>query len=155
MISPELLRRYPFFGPFNDAQLKEIAMLADEISVKEGEEIFEECNSADNLYLLLAGNVDLYYKSEEEYHPKASKEFSVGEINAGEIFAVSSLINPYVLNATARAAKPCKLVKFDAVGLRDLFEKDPKMGYIAMHQVTKSIMERLAYTRVQLAAAWA
>ena len=155
MISPEVLRRYPFFGPFSDEQLREIAMLGDEVSLEKDEELFEECAPADHLYLLLEGNIDLYYKSEEEYHPKDSKEFAVGEINAGEVFAISAVINPYVLNATAKAARDCKLVKIDGKALRELFEANPKMGYIAMHQVTKTVMERLAYTRVQLAAAWA
>ena len=155
MISPELLRRYPFFGPFNDEQLKNISRVADEESVDEGVEIFEECAPAKFLYLLLEGGVELFYKSEEEFHPKTSREFSVGDINPGEVFAISSVINPYVLNATARAIRPSKYVKIDATALREMFEENPRMGYLAMHQVTKSIMERLSYTRVQLAAAWA
>ena len=155
MISPEVLRRYPFFGPFTDEQLKAIAKISEECEAEEGEELFEECKPADTLYLLLFGNVELYYKSEEEYHPKSSREFYVGGINAGEVFAISSLIMPHVLNATARAAQASRYVKIDAVALRQMFEDDPKMGYYAMHQVTKAIMERLAYTRVQLAAAWA
>jgi CRP-like cAMP-binding protein len=155
MISHELLRRYPFFGPFSDEQLKAIAKLAVEEEVEEGAELFEECKPADTLYLLLDGNIELYYKSEEEFHPKTSREFYVGGINPGEIFAISSLIVPHVLNATARAAQPSRFVKIDAKALRKMFEDDPQMGYVAMHQVTKAIMERLAYTRVQLAAAWA
>jgi CRP-like cAMP-binding protein len=155
MTSPELLRRYPFFGPFNDMQLKHIAKLADEEEAEEGVEIFEECGPANFLYLLLEGGVELFYKSEEEFHPKTSREFSVGDINPGEVFAISSLINPYVLNATARTTRPSKYVKIDARAMRDMFEEDPRMGYLTMHQVTKAIMERLAYTRVQLAAAWA
>jgi CRP-like cAMP-binding protein len=155
MISPETLRRYPFFGPFSDEQLKAIAKISVEDSAEEGEELFEECNPADTLYLLIDGNVELYYKSEEEYHPKTSREFYVGGVNAGEVFAISSLIIPHVLNATARAAQASTFVKIDAKALRAMFEEDPQMGYHAMHQVTKTIMERLAYTRVQLAAAWA
>jgi len=155
MISPELLRRYPFFGPFNDEQLKNIAKIANETSADVDEEIFGECAPADALFLLIEGSVELFYKSEEEYHPKTSREFSVGDINPGEIFAISAVINPYVLNATARATRPCKLIKIAAKPLRELFDEDAAMGYIAMHQVTKSLMERLASTRVQLAAAWA
>ena len=155
MISPEILRRYPFFGPFNDDQLRAIAKVADEASADVGEELFEECAPADSLYLLLEGSVELFYKSEEEFHPKTSREFSVGDINPGEVFAISSVISPFVINATARATRPCKFVKIDAISLRKMFDEDPQMGYIAMHQVTKAIMERLAYTRVQLAAAWA
>jgi CRP-like cAMP-binding protein len=155
MVSPELLKRYPFFGPFNEEQLKSIALLADEISAEQGEVLFEECQKANTIYLLLEGSVDLYYKSEEEFHPKTKKEFSVGEINPGEILAVSALVEPYVLSATAKVAQPSRLIKFDAEALRELFTRDPYMGYTVMLQVAKAIMERLMYTRVQLAAAWA
>ena len=37
MISPEILRRYPFFGFMTDAELKAVAMIAEEVSYKEGE----------------------------------------------------------------------------------------------------------------------
>ena len=155
MISPEILRRYPHFGPFSENQLREIAMIADETTAEEKDVVFEECGPADALYLLLEGSIDLSYKSQEEYHPKASKVFSVGEINSGEIFALSSLIEPYVLNATATASEPSKMIKIDAKALRQLLDEDQSMGYTVMQQVAKAMMERLAYTRVQLAAAWA
>ena len=155
MVSPELLRRYPFFAPFNEHQLREFAMIAAEESAETGVELFQECSPAENLYLLLEGEVDLFYKSEEEYHPKSSQEFLVGEINTGEIFSISSVIPPYVLNATARLIKPSRFIVFNAESLRKMMGNDPLLGYTLMLQVTKVIMERLAYTRVQLAAAWA
>jgi len=155
MVSPELLRRYPFFAPFSEDQLREFAMIAAEESAQVGDELFQECTPAQNLYLLLEGEVDLFYKSEEEYHPTSSKEFLVGEINTGEIFSISSVIPPYVLNATARLTKPSRYVVFNGESLRKMMENEPLLGYTLMLQVTKVIMERLAYTRVQLAAAWA
>jgi CRP/FNR family transcriptional regulator, cyclic AMP receptor protein len=155
MISPELLRRFPFFAPFNEATLREIAMLADQVEVEPGSLILEECGLAQALYLLLDGNVDLYYKSEEAYHPKARKELLVGEINPGEIFGISSLIEPYVLNASARATQPTHLVRIEAAGLRKLFDDNPQLGYVGMQQLVKVLSDRLIATRVQLAAAWA
>ena len=155
MISPELLRRYSFFGQLNEDKLYAIAMIADEITVDAGMTLFEEHQPADALYLLLDGSIDLYYKSEEEYHPKTRKEFLVGEINPGEIFSISSMIEPYTLNASARTAKPSRFVKIDAAALRRMSEEDHQMGCLIMHQIAKALMERLAYTRVQLAAAWA
>ncbi len=41
MISPELLRRYPFFGFLGDAQLKAIAMIAEESTYEKDQPIFE------------------------------------------------------------------------------------------------------------------
>jgi CRP-like cAMP-binding protein len=155
MISPELLRRYPFFGPLNEKQRKAIAMVADEIQMKEKQVVFEECQAADALYLLIEGDIDLTYKSEEKFHPKKTKVFSVGEINPQEVFAISALIEPYEYNATATVTKDGRAIKIDAKALRELIEQDVQLGYILMHQIAKTAMERLAYTRVQLAAAWA
>jgi hypothetical protein len=42
MISPELLRRYPFFGLLTEAQLKAIAMIAQETNFTDGTQIFKE-----------------------------------------------------------------------------------------------------------------
>jgi CRP-like cAMP-binding protein len=155
MISPELLRRFPFFGQLTDAELKTIAMISEEHDVKAGTVILEECGNADTLYFLITGSVDLSYRSEEEYYPKTHKEFHVGEINPGEPFGVSALIEPYRLNATAKAAKDCRLIAIDAVALRPLMEENCHLGYIILNQISKATMERLAYTRIQLAAAWA
>jgi len=155
MISPELLRRYPFFGPLNEKQRKAIAMVADEIQMKEKQVVFEECQAADALYLLIEGDIDLTYISEEKFHPKKTKVFSVGEINPQEVFAISALIEPYEYNATATVTKDGRAIKIDAKALRELIEQDVQLGYILMHQIAKTAMERLAYTRVQLAAAWA
>jgi len=155
MISPELLRRYSFFSLLSEQDLFAIAMIAEEVTADTGTTLFEECQPASTLYLLLDGSIDLYYKSEEEYHPKTKKEFLVGEVNPGEIFSISSMLEPYVLNASARTAKPSRFIKIDAVALRQLSQENLQLGYAMMHQIAKALMERLAYTRVQLAAAWA
>jgi CRP/FNR family transcriptional regulator, cyclic AMP receptor protein len=155
MVSPELLRKYAFFAGLNDSQLKNIAMIAEEVSYVKGEQIFEECDDANALYILKNGSVDLYYRSEEEFHPKTRKEFHVGEINPGEAFAVSALLEPYSLNATARAAQDSTTIKVDAVQLRQLMINDAVLGYTLMAHTAKTLMERLGAARVQLAAAWA
>lgn len=155
MISPEKLKFIPFFAPFRPEQQQKIAMMADEIEIPKGEVLFEECQPAEFFYVLLDGNVDLYYKTEEDYPKKVKKEFDVGEINPGEILTFSALIAPYVLNASGKASKDSVVLKIRADELRALFEAEPQLGYLAMQQLTKAIMENLAYTRVQLAAAWA
>jgi CRP-like cAMP-binding protein len=155
MISPETLRRYPFFANFNSSQLQAIADIAEEVEFQKGDTIFEECQPANFLYILVKGGVDFYYKSEEEFHPKASKEFSVGEVNPGEPFGLSALLEPYSLNATARVSQDCHAIQIDAVALRALGEQDKELAYNILLQAAKALMERLSSVRVQLAAAWA
>lgn len=153
MVSPETLRRYPFFGGLTEDQLREIASITEEVKADKGETIFEECGPADKLCLLVEGEVDLFYRAAEEAPAKPPREFLVGEINPGEVFGVSSLIEPYALNATARASKPSQMLVIDAQALRQMMEKDLALANKILSQTTKVLMERLGYLRVQLAAA--
>jgi CRP-like cAMP-binding protein len=155
MVSPELLRRYGFFAGLNGNQLKQIAMISEEVSYEKGETIFEECEQANALFILQSGNIDLFYRVVEENQPQNRKEYFVGEINPGEVFGVSALLEPYAMNATARAALKCSTVKIDADALRKLIQVDADLGFNLMMQTSKALMERLGATRVQLAAAWA
>lgn len=155
MISPELLKRYPFFGTLSTAQLKAIAMIAEKQTFEKGSVICEEGKPANAFYLLLDGRVSLYYKSEEEFHPATRKDFLVGEINPGEVFAISVLVEPYIYTATVKAEQQTKVVRFDSAGLNDLINKDPRLYCVLMREIAKAAMERLSFARVQLAAAWA
>jgi CRP-like cAMP-binding protein len=155
MISPELMRRYPFFGRFTPAELKELAMLADETEVAKGVVLFESGDSADTLYLLVEGAIDLFDISVDEYNPKNRKELFVGEIDQGEILAISALVEPYKLIATAKVTAPSRIVQFDAVRLREIADRDPAFGCKIMRQIARLALDRLAETRVLLASAQA
>ncbi len=155
MISPEILRRYPFFGALSDTQIKAMAMVAEEDSITKGTLVCDEGQPSKSLCLLLDGAMSLYYKTEEEFHPETRKDFLVGEVDPGEVFAISALIEPYINTASVKAEKDCHIIKFDALELRKLIEKDPKLYCILMKEIAKSAMDRLAFARVQLAAAWA
>jgi CRP-like cAMP-binding protein len=148
MISPEILRRYPFFCCLNEEQQKAIAMVTEELSVPAGKELFLEGHPVEALYLLVEGSVDLFYATGD-----SKDQLLVGEINPGEPFAISAMIEPYTFTATARVAAPSRVLKIDAKALRALCEVDSKMGYLLMKQVAAMSIERLHFARVQLAAA--
>jgi CRP-like cAMP-binding protein len=155
MISPELLRNYPFFRLLDDAQLRAIAIIAKEETVGAGETLFHEGEPARALFFLKDGSIDLYYKLGVVVPSDLSKSISVGEINPGEPFSISALIEPYILSATARVSKPCHIIKIEAEALRALFVKDQRMAYLLTYQAAKAVIERLHTTRIQLAAVWA
>jgi CRP-like cAMP-binding protein len=155
MVSPELLRRYPFFGPLDDARLKAVAMIAEEETVPAGTILLRENEPAGQLFLLIDGAVDLFGSVADAYRPGEYKEFALGEVNPGEPFGISALIEPHKLTTSARAAKRSRLLRIDAVALRALFEQDLQLAYLLTRQVAKAAMERLNATRIQLAAAWA
>lgn len=152
MISPELLRRYPFFGFLNDTQLKAVAMIAEEITIKPGESILEVGKPAEALYFLVEGNAELHYVVEDQFDPTVRKELYISHINPGEIFGISALIEPYQYTGTIRAVGVCRVLQIEAAALRALCEVDLTMAYGLMRQTARAAMERLGDTRVQLAA---
>ena len=150
MVSPELLRRYPFFAMLNDDQLKAIAMIADEKIHPKDALLVKENTHADKLILLLEGDVDLIYSGGGE---GAVVNALVGSIAPGEMLGVSTLIEPYTYISSARATEEVKTVEIDGTALRALLEVDPKLGYALMRNTAVAVLERLKYTQVELAAA--
>jgi CRP-like cAMP-binding protein len=152
MISPELLRRYPFFGFLNDSQLKSVAMISEEVSARTGEQLFEGNAPADALYFLEDGGAELHFVVVDPINTKLRKDLVVGEINPGEIFGIAALIEPYRYTAAVRLTRPSTLIRVDARKLRGLCDGDTAMAYGLMKEVAKAAMERLGAARVQLAS---
>lgn len=154
MISPELLRRYQCFGFFNEAELSAIAQIAQEGYAEPETVLFEEGGPVDYLYLLVDGCIDLYTTLKgSASRSQNSTEIVYGEINPGELFCISALVEPYCTTASGKATKLSHFILINAVELRKLYDANPRMGYIGLRHIAQALAERLAYTRFQLAAA--
>jgi CRP/FNR family transcriptional regulator, cyclic AMP receptor protein len=150
MVSPELLRRYPYFGELNNEQLKAIAMIAGEKNYPKDALLVKENMSAGKLILLVEGDVDLIYSGGGE---GTVVNALVGSIAPGEVLGVSSLIEPYIFISSARATEPLKVIEIDGKALRVMMDSDPKLGYALMKKTASAVLERLKYTQLELAAA--
>ncbi len=153
MVSPELLRRFSFFGFLDDPRLKAVAMIAKEVTFSQGDTIIETDTPAESLYFLVEGSAELDYVVTDEHGLDLHKELFISDLNPGEIFGISALIDPYLYTGTMRATGTCRAIRIDATALRALCEVDMQMACGLMRQVAKAAMERLRDTRLQLAAA--
>jgi CRP-like cAMP-binding protein len=152
MVSPELLRRYPIFGFMDAAQLRAVAMLAQEVQPGAGETLFEEGRPAGALYLLVEGALELWHVVTDKHEQGRRRELHICDINPGELTGISAVIEPYVYVSTARVTRPARLIGLEAMGLRELCKKDCALGYGLMCQIARAAIERLHDTRVQLVA---
>jgi CRP-like cAMP-binding protein len=155
MISIELLKRYPFFGGLVSEQLKTLAMIAEEIKLEDGQVVIEEGKVADALYFLLEGSVALYHSYGKPRTSDGSLEVQVCEINPGEPFGISALIEPHVLTSTARSAGDSRVIRLMVEDLKTVFAQDARLECMMIRCVAEAAMDRLNSTRVQLAAAYA
>ncbi len=150
MVSPELLRRYPFFALLTDEQIKALAMISEEKTYPKDTLLLKENTAANKLILLMEGDVDLIYSGGGE---GAIVNALVGSIAPGEMLGVSALIEPYTYISSARATVPVKVVEIDGAAVRALMQVDRLLGYGLMRNVAAAVLERLKYTQVELAAA--
>ncbi len=153
MVSPELLRRYPFFSVFDDAALNKVAMATEEVKCASGDVLFEADQPATYLYLLLEGTLELSIVAADRHGQGIRKLFHAGEIDAGEVAGVSALVAPCLYTATGEITAPSRLLRIDAQTLRELCATDPRLDAALMHAVAQATMRRLHDTRVQLLAA--
>ena len=155
MISPEVLRRYPFLSFMSPDQLRDVAMITEEASYSTGDVLFHIDDKADVCFMLMEGAIDLHYVVVDELEPALRKEFVVGTINPGEVLGISAVVEPHRFTATAIAIIDSRLLKIDATALRESCQQNPTLNLGMQTMVAKATMERLHATRVQLAAATA
>ncbi len=145
MISPELLRRYPYFADVSEEALKEVAMISEEVSGAVGETLFKQGDPADSLCVLTDGEIDL------QYELGSGELRTVDTLVAGDLATWSAVVEPYRCTASGTARKDCKLLAIQGAKLRELMESNHDLGYRLLLSVTKLLATRLEGARVQLA----
>jgi len=145
MISPEQLRRYPFFANVSEDALTEVAMISDEVAAEVGKTLFNENDPAEAMYILVDGEVDL------KYTLGSGEKRVVDTLVAGDLLVWSALVAPHRCTATGTARKPCKLISINAQKLRGLCGSNSDLGYRMLISVTQLLATRLEGARVQLA----
>ncbi|MEJ5342381.1 MAG: Crp/Fnr family transcriptional regulator [Thermogutta sp.] len=147
MVSPEMLRRYPYFAKISEESLKEIAMMAEERSYPAGLQLFNEGDPADYLNIIVEGGVQIQYQLGN------GEKRTVDTLVPGDILVWSALIEPYRTTAIGTTSKPTKVIAIKAKPLRELCDRDPMVGYQLTREIAKLLAHRLESARVQLAAA--
>ncbi|MGA2033809.1 MAG: cyclic nucleotide-binding domain-containing protein [Thermoguttaceae bacterium] len=146
MVSPEILRRYPYFAAISDESLKRIAMVAEEKCIKAGTPLFGEGDPASHLSVILRGEVNIQYLLGN------GELRTVDTLVPGDLLGWSAIIEPFKYTAIGVTTRDTELLCVDGVKLREIFEHDPLLGYRLAIQVAKLLAHRLEGARVQLAA---
>lgn len=148
MISPEVLRRYPYFAGIDDASLRQLAMSAEEKqNIPAGTRLFAEGEAANRLGIIVCGEVNI------EYLLGNGEMRTVDTLVGGDLLGFSALIEPYLYTGFGTTTQPTDLVLLDARKLRELCRNDARLGYQLILEVAKMLAHRLEGARVQLAAA--
>jgi CRP-like cAMP-binding protein len=140
MIDIEFLDKVQIFQGLNHEQLAQIIKFCETAEFQAGSKLFKQGEDAVYLWIVIEGQVDLRYEIAGSSSSEANTISSISEAGA---FGWSSFTSPnkYRLSGYC-AGKPCKLIKVDRQGLRQLFEKDSDMGYAVISNVATVVGTR-------------
>jgi len=133
---------------FKGLDMKQLELFGKHFTKKTfeaGELVFVQGGLAENLYILLEGEVTLGIKAKGEVDITAS---SVGK--KGETFGLSSLIKPYRNNVSATCTKKTRLLSVNGEVLRKLMKQNRKVGMDIMEKVAGIYYSRLNNTRAMI-----
>jgi CRP-like cAMP-binding protein len=133
---------------FKGVDMKQLQLYGKHFTEKNfetGELVFAQGGLAENLYILLEGEVTLGIKARGEVDITA---YSVGK--KGETFGLSSLIKPYRNNVSATCTKKTRVLSISGEVLRKLMRQNRKAGMEIMERVTEIYYSRLNNTRAMI-----
>jgi CRP/FNR family cyclic AMP-dependent transcriptional regulator len=138
MVSPEVIRRYPYFSGLSIDRINLLANIAEEVESEQGQYFHQEGDPISKVYIIVEGEVSLVTTL-----PQQGKEVVINTFGTGDVFGWTSLIPPFTAGAGAKSVTNCKLLEFDADELRVKFEDDYEFGYLMMMKIAQIIRERL------------
>ncbi len=147
MISPETLRFFPLFAHQSMDTLGQVALLAQEIDVEAGHQLFFEGEVAKSLFLILDGSVVLTMNMGEKGDQKIEE---LEPLKKGEVVGWSSIIPPHIYKLGAYTDQKSRLIAFDGEKIRVLFDNNPAFGYYFIKNLAQVIGERLISKCVQI-----
>ena len=159
MVSPELIRRYPFFSGLDMEQINYLAKLADEEILDEGHYLFREDEETNQFYLLIEGAVGIIFElPERQVEQKLSDQFArklqtkdivVSTVSPGDVFGWTGLVPPFIATAGAKTLTPCRIIAFDTKELMEKFEDDCRFGYVMTQKAAQVMRDRLHDMRIE------
>jgi CRP-like cAMP-binding protein len=147
MVSPEVLRRYPYFAGVDADGLVFLARSAQEATAETGEYFFREGDTLDKMYIVVEGEVAIVATL-----PGKNREIVVSTIGVGEVFAWSGLVPPYQATSSAKATTRCRVIAFDCPQLRARFDADAGLGYTMMLRLSQVMRDRIRDMRMETIA---
>ncbi len=162
MVSPELIRRYPFFAGLAYDHILKLAEVADEQTVETGHYFFHEGDELGSFYLVLEGAVAIVVEVpdrdvEQEFSGQLTgklkiKDVTTSTVRTGDIFGWSGLIPPHKATAAVKAIMPCRVLAFNSRELWQLFEDDCRFAFVMTLKGAQVIRERLRNMRIETLA---
>ncbi|MCP3901379.1 MAG: cyclic nucleotide-binding domain-containing protein [Desulfobacteraceae bacterium] len=159
---------FPFFSDISAERLAEIEAFSMLKTYKKNDVVFQCDESAQNLFGLVQGNIELTLLFNEKIITKdikyedyistnieiLEKPVVIETVLDRNIFGWSALVEPRKMTATAKCVSDCDIAIIPAFDLIKLFNKDPELGYLLNSRINVLIAQRLDSRTKKLVDTW-
>ena len=136
MVDKVLLTRSALFKRLSQADLDNIAVAGEPVSVEEGDYIYRQNEEGEYFFVVLSGEVELVARRED------GSTCMVGRIGQGGHFGESSLLTGRPRSLSMRAVSEVKLARFS----REFFQTSLIANPVFHEELDKILAERLQFS---------
>jgi CRP-like cAMP-binding protein len=146
VIETSVLVRFPLFQDISPAILEKIAAVSAELTLKEGEAVFREGQTAEKLHFLLKGSIALRVGIMTK--PDSVTVSFVSKPH--QCFGWSGIVPPYHYTATAYCEEDSRILAVHGSDFMRIITDNPVDGFKIMQRVAEIISDRLRNSRQAL-----
>lgn len=133
------------FKGLSESQLQRLTSAFKVIQVQKGHWLFQEGKTADRVYIVKSGAVEMLTKVNGDY------ELPIKIIRSkGGCFGTSALVPPYQYSLSAKCAEDATLLQIRRQDLEIISAEDSTLGCAIMKNLAQHLLDRLKETRQEL-----
>lgn len=142
----EELSKVDVLNGLSSTQLEKIAKITTELKFSEGDVIHTESGKAEDLFVLVNGEVELQVQLSTH-----NQRITVGVINrSNQCFGWSGVIAPHYYTAAAVCRQDTSIIAINGEKLLEILEGEPEAGFKVMKGIAMIISSRLRNCRSAL-----
>ena len=124
----DLIRRVPLFSRLSKTELKDLAMLADEIDLRDGKEMTRQGAPGREFFVLLEGTADVRKNGRK-----------INTLGPGDFFGEIALVSREPRTATVTASSPVRTLVITDRSFRRLLDESPQVKTKVMEAMAKRL----------------
>ena len=132
------------FQGLSKSQLNHLTTIGNETRINKDQWLFREGESAEQMFVLKDGAVELLTAVDEVELPIAIIR------KPGNCFGTSTMVPPHQYSLSARSVEDGQLLVIPKTDLENLIKQDHELGRVILVNLAKHFLDRLKETRQEL-----
>ncbi len=154
MVKLEIIEKLQIFKDLTTDELKQFPELCSLENYQVGESLFLEGDSAEHVWIVIDGNVELRFEMPDARQTTHDNTLSSHnrDVPESQIFGWSCFTPPYKMKLSAYCtSRRCEVLKINARELNKLMEKDTAIGFKIMRYVVQVVGYRFKQMKEEVA----